>query len=186
MRTVLSKYCDIFLNLRTTSIAQHIKTEKVECSQVTDDRFAFEGRTLYSTSPMSSYPDPAWECSCILIERIADKIFAGGRVMKPNGFRLSSEMWFYVIHSPEICSMRDLNSNFKLRSKFCPKITRLEHHTVTTRYLVRKTRFNINASFPDLNPLLENAITDYFTICNCTLMRNILYLQEEKSKLASI
>ena len=43
MRTVLSKYCDIFLNLRTTSIAQHIKTEKVECSRVTDDRFAFEG-----------------------------------------------------------------------------------------------------------------------------------------------
>ena len=58
MRTVLSKHCDIFLNLRTTLIAQHIKTAKVECFQVTDDRFTFEGQTLYSTFPMSTYFDP--------------------------------------------------------------------------------------------------------------------------------
>ena len=33
MQTVLSKYCVIFLNFRTYSIAQQIKTTTVECSR---------------------------------------------------------------------------------------------------------------------------------------------------------
>ena len=128
MRTVLSKYCNIFLNLGTSSIAQQIKTTKVECSQVTDDRFAFEGRILYSMSPMSSYPELVWECSCILIERITDQIFVGGRVMNPNGFRLSSKMQFYVnIHPTFVVWGIWTEFHFKLRRKSCPKITKLEH-----------------------------------------------------------